>query len=295
MVIAAPSPELAAAPAAVLAKVRAKLPPVECWRTGRAPVRRLEPSPKVRPFARNRRVSDLRHPPKSTESRGFWPRVTVYGYRYYDPVTGRWSSRDPIEERGGVNLYGFVGNDGVNSVDYLGLWIDNKWDAVKYWRTKKAGSVPAGPNLLKSIKEVADKEFLEDWIDALEDEIEGKYGSKLCCPFSSTYTHKTGGKRIGYTNAFDWSVGSVSFDVPDYEVKVSSKKISFARVEVSFSAERELKFSDEYVFNGDWYNPVHWFTDFGPSVYAGAGAPFFITGSVEQNISESFTKFCWFN
>ncbi len=27
-----------------------------------------------------------------------------YGYRYYDPVTGRWPSRDPIEERGGVNL-----------------------------------------------------------------------------------------------------------------------------------------------------------------------------------------------
>lgn len=34
-----------------------------------------------------------------------------YGYRYYDPVTGRWPSRDPIGEQGGVNLYGFVGND----------------------------------------------------------------------------------------------------------------------------------------------------------------------------------------
>jgi RHS repeat-associated protein len=44
-----------------------------------------------------------------------------YGYRYYDPVTGRWSSRDPIEERGGVNLYWFVGNDGVNRRDLLGL------------------------------------------------------------------------------------------------------------------------------------------------------------------------------
>jgi RHS repeat-associated protein len=44
-----------------------------------------------------------------------------YGYRYYDPETGRWPSRDPIEEEGGVNLYGFVGNDGVGWVDYLGL------------------------------------------------------------------------------------------------------------------------------------------------------------------------------
>ena len=34
-----------------------------------------------------------------------------------------WPSRDPIEERGGVNLYGFVGNDGVNRLDMLGLWF----------------------------------------------------------------------------------------------------------------------------------------------------------------------------
>jgi RHS repeat-associated protein len=44
-----------------------------------------------------------------------------YGYRYYDPVTGRWPSRDPIQERGGVNLYGFVGNDGIFYWDLLGL------------------------------------------------------------------------------------------------------------------------------------------------------------------------------
>lgn len=44
-----------------------------------------------------------------------------YGYRYYDPESGRWISRDPAEERGGVNLYGFVGNDGLNGIDVLGL------------------------------------------------------------------------------------------------------------------------------------------------------------------------------
>ena len=46
--------------------------------------------------------------------------VEYYGYRYYDPVTGRWPSRDPIGERGGINLYGFVGNDGVNDWDLYG-------------------------------------------------------------------------------------------------------------------------------------------------------------------------------
>jgi RHS repeat-associated protein len=50
--------------------------------------------------------------------------LCYYGYRYYDPVTGRWPSRDPIGERGGVNLYGFVRNNGVNLWDYLGLQLD---------------------------------------------------------------------------------------------------------------------------------------------------------------------------
>jgi RHS repeat-associated protein len=43
-------------------------------------------------------------------------------YRAYDPVTGRWLSRDPIGERGGINLYGYVLQDPVNGIDPLGLW-----------------------------------------------------------------------------------------------------------------------------------------------------------------------------
>jgi RHS repeat-associated protein len=52
-------------------------------------------------------------PPKTTG-------VTDYTYRWYDPLTGRWSSRDPIEEEGGMNLYGFVGNNGIDFFDMLG-------------------------------------------------------------------------------------------------------------------------------------------------------------------------------
>jgi RHS repeat-associated protein len=44
-----------------------------------------------------------------------------YGYRYYLPELGKWPSRDPIEEEGGVNLYAFVGNDAVNWIDVNGL------------------------------------------------------------------------------------------------------------------------------------------------------------------------------
>jgi RHS repeat-associated protein len=43
--------------------------------------------------------------------------------RNYELVSGqsKWLSRDPIAERGGVNLYGMVGNDAVNWLDMLGL------------------------------------------------------------------------------------------------------------------------------------------------------------------------------
>jgi RHS repeat-associated protein len=47
--------------------------------------------------------------------------LLYYGYRFYDPVTGRWPSRDPIEEEGGLNLHAMVSNDLVNKWDLLGM------------------------------------------------------------------------------------------------------------------------------------------------------------------------------
>jgi RHS repeat-associated protein len=57
----------------------------------------------------------------STKPRDIETGLYYYGYRYYDPLGGRWSSKDPIGERGGVNLYGFVRNNGLNRIDFLGL------------------------------------------------------------------------------------------------------------------------------------------------------------------------------
>jgi RHS repeat-associated protein len=47
--------------------------------------------------------------------------LLYYGFRYYNPQTGRWLNRDPFAERGGKNLYGFVGNRPIGFVDRLGL------------------------------------------------------------------------------------------------------------------------------------------------------------------------------
>jgi RHS repeat-associated protein len=43
-----------------------------------------------------------------------------YGYRYYNPTTGRWINRDPIGEMGGLNLYQMVLNNLIDTLDLFG-------------------------------------------------------------------------------------------------------------------------------------------------------------------------------
>ena len=46
--------------------------------------------------------------------------LTNFRARWYDSVTGRWLSKDPIGLSGGLNLYAFCGDDPVNSLDPFG-------------------------------------------------------------------------------------------------------------------------------------------------------------------------------
>lgn len=43
-------------------------------------------------------------------------------FREYDPAIGRWLSRDPIGEAGGINLYAYVLGNPLRWADPLGLW-----------------------------------------------------------------------------------------------------------------------------------------------------------------------------
>jgi RHS repeat-associated protein len=46
--------------------------------------------------------------------------VDLFAYRAYIPNLHRWPNKDPMGERGGLNLYGFVGNSTPNNIDTLG-------------------------------------------------------------------------------------------------------------------------------------------------------------------------------
>ncbi len=62
--------------------------------------------------------------------------LVYYNYRYYSPELGRWISRDPIEEEGGVNLYAMVENSPVNKIDLYGNISRLFTQIYMYWATR---------------------------------------------------------------------------------------------------------------------------------------------------------------
>ena len=90
--------------------------------------------------------------------------LVCYLHRFYSPSTGRWLSRDPIDDPGfillqedadlggeaSLNAFYFVGNDPIDGYDFLGLTVgaDEIWDfinisidVVSLWGCVKGGEV----------------------------------------------------------------------------------------------------------------------------------------------------------
>jgi RHS repeat-associated protein len=53
-----------------------------------------------------------------------------FGARDYDPMVGRWTSKEPLGFNGSSNFYVYAENDPVNYVDVNGLWIDTFIDVM---------------------------------------------------------------------------------------------------------------------------------------------------------------------
>jgi RHS repeat-associated protein len=77
--------------------------------------------------------------------------LNYYGYRFYDPVDGRWFNRDPINEAGGLNLQVACLNNLLNNLDILGLmWKCNEQCHEQV--VKLLGPMPA-PGLASTLQE----------------------------------------------------------------------------------------------------------------------------------------------
>lgn len=89
--------------------------------------------------------------------------LLYYGFRYYNSGTGRWLSRDPIGERGGLNLYGMVNNVPTGFFDILGLVLQRYPSALyqaqcQKWRATYHEALNNYPdNLEKYLRAIRDE------------------------------------------------------------------------------------------------------------------------------------------
>lgn len=218
--------------------------------------------------------------------------LAYFGYRYYSPVTGRFINRDPIEEEGGVNLYGFCYNNSISMIDTLGdspKSVINTWqDAKEHWQSGAGGSVSAGSTLMATIKNSSGyKTAKADAEKAREADLK-----KVPCSDSSGKIHITG-KTIGF-DAGNLAVGNIDVEIQDYDfIWTAGSKGSDCKRKVEGSGNRSLSFNDEYNFTWDPNRPVKtFFTDTVPSINAGKGSPFWITGSWVDTIKVSVMQDC---
>ena len=114
-----------------------------------------------------------------------------YNYRYYTPALGRWLSRDPIEEEGGVNLYVMIGNHVVNTWDVLGnvFLVEPPYFAEPpYFVDYSPTTIAMQEMLRQQIKQKALKD-LSEWYLRMRPEMSGAF-KNLCLKVRSSKIRK---------------------------------------------------------------------------------------------------------
>lgn len=98
----------------------------------------------------------------STKPLDFETGLYYYAYRFCDPATGRWLSRDPIGEASGVNIYADLANDAVNQVDVLGFQPPSGIIVIPSNSPALAAAHQAGTDALKTAQQEYEREKATD-------------------------------------------------------------------------------------------------------------------------------------
>lgn len=133
---------------------------------------------------------------------------------FYNPATGRWLNRDPIAEKGGANLYGFVQNRPSALVDALGLLVvencqQTDVDDLKRKLKERCKSAKA-KKCFRCLDTFAQK-AMRDACDSADGT-----GPKIVCEYTSTRCQEKAGKPA----PFGWTTGGaihlcMNYRLPD--------------------------------------------------------------------------------
>ncbi|MCU0778842.1 MAG: hypothetical protein MUF86_14425, partial [Akkermansiaceae bacterium] len=198
--------------------------------------------------------------------------VTDYTYRWYDPLTGRWPSRDPIEELGGMNIYGFVENKGILLWDTLGLMTPHGWgppltsadewtcetarkfleDKEKVWEK----TYPAASKILQRFLQgdsnphdfSHDQDFVDNVITEGEGKICGRIQNEVC------KDSKQGAKTIELDEVeIRWNPGIAGWNAMFYSyggARLSVKGIAIVGRAQIWRGNFDVTLTDTYIFLG---------------------------------------------
>jgi uncharacterized protein RhaS with RHS repeats len=149
---------------------------------------------------------------------------TTQSFAHYNPSTGRWLSRDAFEEQGGLNLYGFVGNDSNDRADAFGMMTWNAVQAIYNDRKARIDAADITCGCFCGEREAIHKYSISGGVftptmvyaDTPWRDCDGE----CCGPFNTTYfwwdcysSAAEGGGQAG-DMSYGWSEGDVNYFKP---------------------------------------------------------------------------------
>jgi RHS repeat-associated protein len=152
-----------------------------------------------------------------------------YGYRFYHPNLGHWISKDPIGEKGGVNLYAMVENNPIAVSDYLGQ-IGSPWGPgfgimPGQWPGPKPVQAPSMWDNLYLLGRFEPTSYDNTkWFEIRMGELIEEYRNK----FKSQLDEWVCSNQTDYNGDFDYEVLPAYYDATEFETVAQLGRFNIA-------------------------------------------------------------------